>query len=164
VIRGAVNARCEAVVRLRVRGPGGVESDVDLIVDSGFTSTLTLPVALVTALGLTRKSGSAAVLADGSLRQFDIYAAEVEWGRQLACGVGLSRRQRTAVGNASSRGPQIDNRCRAGRLGGNPSAPLRLAASEAWPVRPPSYLSFVCRKPNVGTGCAKCRCHGFAGR
>jgi clan AA aspartic protease len=80
MIRGVVNARREAIVRLRVRGPGGVESDVDAIVDSGFTSSLTLPVTTVTALGLARQSGSSAVLADGSVRQFDICAAEVSWG------------------------------------------------------------------------------------
>jgi clan AA aspartic protease len=80
MIRGVVNARHEAVVRLRVRGPGGVESDVDVIVDSGFTASLTLPVTMVTALGLARQSGGTAVLADGSVRQFDIWAAEVAWG------------------------------------------------------------------------------------
>src|SRR5438128_8649745 len=80
MIRGVVNARHEAVVRLRVRGPGGVESDVDAIVDSGFTSSLTLPASIVTALGLARQSSSSAVLADGSVRQFDIFAAEVAWG------------------------------------------------------------------------------------
>ena len=80
MIRGVVNARHEAIVRLRVRGPGGVESDVDVIVDSGFTSSLALPVIMVTALGLARQSGGTAVLADGSVRQFDIFAAEVAWG------------------------------------------------------------------------------------
>jgi predicted aspartyl protease len=50
MMRGVVNARHEAVVRLRVRGPGGVESDVDTIVDSGFTSSLTLPATMLTAL------------------------------------------------------------------------------------------------------------------
>src|SRR5712691_945287 len=79
MIRGIVNARREAIVRLRVRGPGGVESDVDAIVDSGFTSSLTLPMAVVTALGLARQSGGTAVRADGSVRQFDIFAAEVAW-------------------------------------------------------------------------------------
>jgi predicted aspartyl protease len=54
MIRGVVNARHEAVVRLRVRGPSGVESDVDAIVDSGFTASLTLPVTMVTALVLGR--------------------------------------------------------------------------------------------------------------
>ena len=34
MIRGAVNARLEAVVRLRVRGPGGAETDLDAVIDS----------------------------------------------------------------------------------------------------------------------------------
>ena len=80
MIRGVVNARREGIVRLRVRGPSGVESDVDALVDSGFTSSLTLPTTTVAALGLVRRSSSSAVLADGSVRKFDIYAAEVEWG------------------------------------------------------------------------------------
>ena len=79
MIQGIVNARHEAVIRLRVRGPGGSESDVDAIVDSGFTSSLTLPATMVAALGLVRQSGGSATLADGSVRQFDICAAEVEW-------------------------------------------------------------------------------------
>jgi clan AA aspartic protease len=80
MIQGAVNNKFEAVVRLRVRGPSGVESDIDAIVDSGFTSFLTLPAKTVTALGLIQQSGSRAVLADGSVHQVDIYAVEVSWG------------------------------------------------------------------------------------
>ena len=79
MIRGAVNARREAVVPLQVRGPGGAEAQVDAVVDSGFTASLTLPLTMVAALGLARQSGGGAVLADGSIRQFDIYAAEVAW-------------------------------------------------------------------------------------
>lgn len=79
MIRGVVNARHEAIVRLRARGPQGAELDVDAVVDSGFTASLTLPNAIITALGLSRESGGSAMLADGSIRQFDIYAAEVAW-------------------------------------------------------------------------------------
>ena len=79
MIRGVVTTRHEAVVRLRVRGPSGAELDVDAVVDSGFSASLTLPGATVAALGLARQSGGQAVLADGSLPQFDIYAAEVGW-------------------------------------------------------------------------------------
>jgi clan AA aspartic protease len=79
MIRGVVNARLEATVRLKVRGPAAVELDIDVIVDSGFTASLTLPTATITTLGLLRNSGGSAVLADGSVRQFDIYAAEVDW-------------------------------------------------------------------------------------
>jgi clan AA aspartic protease len=79
MIRGTVNSLHEAVVRLCVRGPTGVTADVDVIVDSGFTSSLILPASLLTTLGLVRQSGGSAMLADGSTRQFDIYAAEVDW-------------------------------------------------------------------------------------
>jgi clan AA aspartic protease len=101
MIQGIVNARHEAVVRLRVRGPAGAESDVEAIVDSGFSASLTLPMAIVTALGLVRLSGSAAVLADGSVRQFDIFAAEVLWhGTWQAVLV-------SAVGNESLMGMRL---------------------------------------------------------
>jgi clan AA aspartic protease len=79
VIRGVVNARHEAVVRLRVRGPGGAELDFEALIDTGFTGSLTLPSAAVTALGLVRQSGGSVALGDGSVRHFDVYAAEVEW-------------------------------------------------------------------------------------
>jgi hypothetical protein len=41
MIRGVVNTQCEAVVRLRVRGPSGAGLDVDAVVDSGFTASFT---------------------------------------------------------------------------------------------------------------------------
>ncbi len=76
---GTVNARLETVIRLRVRGPAGTELDFDAVIDTGFTSSLTLPAAAVTALGLVRQSGGSVVLGDGSVRPFDVYAAEVDW-------------------------------------------------------------------------------------
>jgi clan AA aspartic protease len=80
MIRGLVNARREAIVTLRLRGPTGAELDMDAVVDTGFTAALTLPDAVIAVLGLARQSGGGAVLADGSIRQFDIYAVEVAWG------------------------------------------------------------------------------------
>jgi clan AA aspartic protease len=79
VIGGVVNARHEAVVTLRVREPGGAEADVDAMIDTGFSGSLTLPAATVATIGLTRHSVVTAVLADGSIQQLDVYAAEVEW-------------------------------------------------------------------------------------
>lgn len=79
MIRGAVNARGEAVVRLVLRGPSGAEVERDAVVDSGFTSSLTIPVGDAIALGLARVSSGGATLADGSVRSFDHYAVEVEW-------------------------------------------------------------------------------------
>jgi predicted aspartyl protease len=67
----------EAIDCLRVRRAGGSERDVDAVVDSGFTAPLRLPATAVVALGLSRQSGGGAVRADGSVRQFDSYTAEV---------------------------------------------------------------------------------------
>ena len=109
MIRGAVNARLEAIVRLRVRGPGGAETDVDTVLDTGFTSSLTLPPPVVAALGLARQSGGSALLADGSVHPFDLYAAEVDWdgtwrpvlvwvvGAEALLGMGLLARHQLRV-------------------------------------------------------------------
>ena len=56
MIRGVVNVRREAIVPLRMRGPGGDELTLDGIVDSGFTAALALPTAVVAALGLARQA------------------------------------------------------------------------------------------------------------
>jgi clan AA aspartic protease len=106
MIRGVVNVRREAVVRLRVRGPVGVELAVDAIVDSGFTSSLTLPATIVTSLGLVRQSGSSAVLADGSIRQFDICAAEVEWDGAWRAVLVSAMGNEPLLGNAPAGAPQ----------------------------------------------------------
>lgn len=92
MLQGVVNARLEGVLTLRVRGPTGTTLDVQAVVDSGFTAAFTLPPATIAALGLVRQSGSSAVLADGTVRHFDIYEAEVVWGTGwrpvLVSGVG----------------------------------------------------------------------------
>jgi predicted aspartyl protease len=79
MIRGVVNARNEAVVRIRVRGPAHSGLDLDAIVDTGFTESLTLSAATIASLGLTRKMIGGAVLADGSAQRFDVYPAEISW-------------------------------------------------------------------------------------
>lgn len=101
MIRGTVNSQREAMLRLRVRGPGGVEMDFDAVIDTGFSASLTLPAAGISALGLVRQSNSWAVLADGSVRHFGLFAAEVEWdgtwrtvlvsavGDEVLAGMGL---------------------------------------------------------------------------
>ncbi len=78
--RGAVNAQLEAEVRVRLRGPAGNEIEVTAVIDTGYTGSLTLPAGTASALGLVRQAGGRAVLADGSVRRFDTFAAEVMWG------------------------------------------------------------------------------------
>jgi clan AA aspartic protease len=79
MIQGRVNAQREAIVRLIVHGPGEAYAEVDAIVDSGFAGSLTLPADVIESLGLVRQSGGGAVLADGSVRHMELFAANVEW-------------------------------------------------------------------------------------
>ena len=66
-------------MRLKIRGPAGVETEVDAVVDTGYTGSLALPATVVAALGLVRRSGGQAVLADGSSRRFDTFGVELDW-------------------------------------------------------------------------------------
>ena len=79
MILGTVNARYEGVVHLRLRGPSGAESEVDTLVDSGFSGSLTLPKAVISCLELDRRSEGQVTLADGSSRKIEYFAAEVHW-------------------------------------------------------------------------------------
>lgn len=82
MICGIVNARHQAFARLKLRGPTGVESELNFLIDTGFSSALALPHTTVQTLGLVRQSTAKARLADGSVRPLELFAAEVEW-----CGV-----------------------------------------------------------------------------
>ena len=80
MIRGTFTGSLEAVVRLRLRGPTGTEIDLDAVIDTGFDASLTLPDSAALAMGLVRRSRGRAALADGTIRHYSLYAAEVEWG------------------------------------------------------------------------------------
>jgi clan AA aspartic protease len=79
MMRGRVNSRLEAILHLSVFGPTGLQRGIEALIDTGCTSSLVLPVDMIAALGLIRRSGGTALLADGSIRHFDTYGAEVEW-------------------------------------------------------------------------------------
>ena len=79
MIEGVVNAAYEAVVTLPLRGPDGRFREVDAVVDTGFNGFLTLPSSLVAELGLPYRGHSEAILADGSVAEFDVYGVTVSW-------------------------------------------------------------------------------------
>ena len=82
MIIGSVNANREATIRLIVHGTQGQAQEIEAIIDTGFTGFLTLPLPLIASLGLTWRGHAQAVLADGSLHLFDVYAATVIWDGQ----------------------------------------------------------------------------------
>jgi clan AA aspartic protease len=79
MITGVVTASLQAIIRLTVRGPEGQEQEVEAVIDTGFDGTLTLPPALIAALGLAWRRRGRALLADGSESLFDIYEATAVW-------------------------------------------------------------------------------------
>jgi clan AA aspartic protease len=82
MIIGVVNTHHEATIDLIVQSANGQGHDIDAVIDTGFTGFLTLPTSLIAALGLTWRGYASAVLGDGSLQQFDVYAATVIWDGQ----------------------------------------------------------------------------------
>ena len=82
MIEGVVNAAYEPIVTLDVQGPSGQASEIEAVIDTGFTGYLTVTPALVTELGLRYLSRGWATLADGSEVPFDVYDVTVLWDGQ----------------------------------------------------------------------------------
>jgi clan AA aspartic protease len=78
MITGVVKAD-EGRIRLTVKGIRGREREVEAVIDTGYTASLTLPPAVVAALGLGWRSTDSFTLADGSECVFDVFVAKVLW-------------------------------------------------------------------------------------
>jgi clan AA aspartic protease len=78
MITGVVKSD-EGRIRLTVKGFRGREQEVEAVIDTGYTASLTLPPAVVAALGLRWLSVDRFTLADGSECIFDTYEARVVW-------------------------------------------------------------------------------------
>jgi clan AA aspartic protease len=79
MIVGTVNLQREAVIVLRVGGLDGNQCEIQSILDTGFTGSLTLPATIIDALKLPLHSRSSAVLANGHVENFNVYAGVVIW-------------------------------------------------------------------------------------
>jgi clan AA aspartic protease len=79
MITGVVNAQLEATIRLTIRGPNQRVLRMKAVVDTGFDGWLSLPSVLIAQLGLSWHRRGRAILADGSVSIFDIYAGVVIW-------------------------------------------------------------------------------------
>ena len=82
MIEGRVNAKGEATIYLLLHGNAGEEQTVEAIIDTGFTSYLSLPAVLIDRLDLSWAGRGQALLADGSLHVFDMYIGTVMWDGQ----------------------------------------------------------------------------------
>ncbi|MGE0544413.1 MAG: clan AA aspartic protease [Dehalococcoidia bacterium] len=83
MIRGSVSADGEAIIPLVVLDTHGREHALQAIIDTGFSGFLTLPTAMIDALELPWLGRADAVLGDGALHEFDVFAATVFWDGQV---------------------------------------------------------------------------------
>ncbi len=83
MIEGSVNAAYEAVVTLSLQGSAGRTRDIEAVIDTGYTGTLTLPAAVVADLGLSFSHMGWAFLANDDVVSFDVHNVTVLWDDQL---------------------------------------------------------------------------------
>ena len=81
MISGVVRAS-EGRIRLMVRGASHSECEIEAIIDTGYTGSLTLPPEIIASLHLRWKSYERGTLADGSVFDFDVYDGFVSWDGQ----------------------------------------------------------------------------------
>jgi clan AA aspartic protease len=79
---GVVNNNCEAIIKVAVGCIGLPKITVDAVIDTGFTSFLSLPLSIITELDLTWHYRDFGTLGDGSEVVFELYKASVIWDGQ----------------------------------------------------------------------------------
>jgi len=82
MITGVVNGALEATLRMAVFDVNRQAHEIEAVVDTGFSGSLTLPPALIAALALTWLCRQQGVLADGQLHVFDVHTATILWDGQ----------------------------------------------------------------------------------
>jgi clan AA aspartic protease len=70
-------------IRITVIGRQARKQEVEAIVDTGYTASLTLPPSVIADLGLRWQALDTARLADGSECTFDVYEAKVLWDGRM---------------------------------------------------------------------------------
>ena len=80
---GFVNQSCEAIISVAVGDSNAPKQMVDSVIDTGFTGFLSLPLSIITTLGLPWHFRDVGTLGDGSEVIFDMYRATVIWDGHL---------------------------------------------------------------------------------
>jgi clan AA aspartic protease len=76
---GRVNRSREAILKLVIVGDDNLKVAVDAVIDTGFNGDLILPLETISELGLKIQGYQKAILGDGTISQFQVYAATVIW-------------------------------------------------------------------------------------
>jgi predicted aspartyl protease len=79
MITGTVTPNLEAIVRLHVEDASGQTQAIDLKIDTAFTDFVSLPVAMIAALGLPLDTFEYVQIADGSFARVPVHTGVVIW-------------------------------------------------------------------------------------
>ena len=80
---GVVNDRCEAIIKIAIGNADSQKIMVDAVIDTGFTSILTLPSEIIESLKLPWSCFDFATLGDGSEVIFEMYKASIIWDGKI---------------------------------------------------------------------------------
>ena len=106
MISGKITADREAVVELEVFGLTRREK-IAVVVDTGFTGHLLLPIDFINSLGLRRAGHRYGILGDGNIVAFQLHRAKVLWhGEEREVPV-LGARSGSLVGMSLLRGSRL---------------------------------------------------------
>lgn len=83
MMQGFVNQSCEAIIRVAVGHDNLPKQMVEAVIDTGFTGFLSLPLSIITSLGLPWHFRDLGTLGDGSEVVFDMYKATVIWDGRI---------------------------------------------------------------------------------
>jgi clan AA aspartic protease len=76
---GVVSDSCEAIIKVTVGRADAPKITVDALIDTGFTSFLSLPISTIKSLKLPWHFSDVGTLGDGSEVIFEIYTAHIIW-------------------------------------------------------------------------------------
>jgi clan AA aspartic protease len=82
MMQGFVNQSCEAVIRIVVGHGNASKQMVEVVIDTGFTGFLSLPLSIIESLDLPWIFRDVGTLGDGSEVIFEMYRATVIWNGQ----------------------------------------------------------------------------------
>jgi clan AA aspartic protease len=79
LISGKVNADLEARIDLHIQSSTGTGPVVNVVIDTGFSGFLALPIAVLSAVGAPWLYYQEGILADGSTQVFDVHEVTIMW-------------------------------------------------------------------------------------
>jgi clan AA aspartic protease len=80
---GVVSDSCEAIIKIAVGRADAPKITIDALIDTGFTSFLSLPIATIGSLGLPWHFRDTGTLGDGSEVVFEVYTGHIIWDGQI---------------------------------------------------------------------------------